>query len=68
MKHIASLLVFLLISFSGYSQEVEMADAFRADGKIYVVIAVILVILLGLFIFLFRLDSKVTKLENRLKK
>lgn len=45
-----------------------MADAFRADGKIYVVIAVILVILLGLFTFLFRLDSKVTKLENRLKK
>ncbi len=47
---------------------VEMADAFRADGKIYVVIAVILVILLGLFAFLFRLDTKVSKLENRLKK
>lgn len=47
---------------------VEMADAFRADGKIYVVIAVILVILLGLFTFLFKLDAKVSKLENRLKK
>lgn len=47
---------------------VEMADAFRADGKIYVVIAVILVILFGLFAFLFRLDSKVSMLENRLKK
>lgn len=45
-----------------------MADAFRADGKIYVVIAVILVILFGLFGFLFRLDAKVKNLEKRLNK
>lgn len=36
----------------------------RADGKIYVVAAVVLTILLGLFIFLIRLDRKISKLEK----
>lgn len=68
MKYFLSILILLSVQFSGYSQDVEMADAFREDGKIYVVIAVILVILIGLFTFLFRMDSKISKLENRLKK
>jgi CcmD family protein len=44
-----------------------MADQFRADGKIYVVIAVVSIILAGFFVYLFRLDRKITNLENRLK-
>lgn len=61
-------LVFILTSFIANAQaDVEMADQFRADGKIYVVIAVISIILVGLFVYLFRLDRKVTNLENRLK-
>lgn len=68
MKYLLSILILLSVQFSGYSQDVEMADSFRSDGKIYVVIAVILVILIGLFSFLFRIDSKISKLENRLKK
>ena len=68
MKYLLSILILLSVQFSGYSQDVEMADAFRSDGKIYVVIAVILIILIGLFSFLFRIDSKISKLENRLKK
>ena len=68
MKYLLSTLILLSVQFSGYSQDVEMADAFRSDGKIYVVIAVILVILIGLFSFLFRIDSKISKIENRLKK
>ena len=68
MKYLLSILILLSVQFSGYSQDVEMADAFRSDGKIYVVIAVILVILIGLFSFLFRIDSKISKIENRLKK
>jgi hypothetical protein len=44
-----------------------MADQFRADGKIYVVIAVISVVLIGLFAYLFRLESKVSALEKRNK-
>jgi len=46
--------------------EIEMADAFRADGKIYVVIAVLSVILGGLFYYLFRTEQKIKKLEDKL--
>jgi CcmD family protein len=48
--------------------DIEMADQFRADGKIYVVISVVLLILLGLFIYLFSLDKKVTRLEKEVSK
>jgi CcmD family protein len=42
----------------------EMADAMRANGMIYVVVAVLLTILLGLLFYVYRLDRKVTKLEK----
>jgi len=48
-------------------QEVEMADQFRSDGKIYVVVAVILVLILGLSFFVFRMDRKISNLEKRVK-
>lgn len=50
------------------NNQIEMADAFRADGKIYVVIAVILIILAGFFLYLILIDRKVTRLENQLDK
>ncbi|NMM46798.1 CcmD family protein [Flammeovirgaceae bacterium KN852] len=46
------------------NSDVAMADALRADGKIYVVVAVVLIILAGLFIYLFRVERKIKKLEN----
>ncbi len=61
-------LIFVLVSFIANAQtEVEMADQFRADGKIYVVIAIVSIILAGLFIYLFRLDRKITDLKKRIK-
>jgi len=36
------------------------------DGKIYVVIGVLSIILTGLFFYLFSLDRKVKKLEDEL--
>lgn len=45
--------------------EVEMADTLRSSGKIYVVVAVLLIILIGLIIFLIRIDRKVSKLEKK---
>jgi hypothetical protein len=48
-------------------QQVEMADRFRADGKIYVVIFVLGAILLGLILYVIRLDRKITKLEKDIK-
>lgn len=54
----------LLIPISGFAQEVEMADAMRANGKIYVVIAVVLVILSGILIYIFQTDRKLKQLEK----
>ena len=45
-------------------QDVKMADQFRADGKIYVVVGVILILLIGLFIYLYQIERKVKKLEK----
>ena len=56
------------ITSSDYeNQQVEMADQFRADGKIYVVVAVILVILAGMFFYLYTIEKKVKRLENELE-
>lgn len=46
--------------------ETEMADVFRAEGKIYVVIGVFVIIMIVLFIYLFMMDRKIRQLENRL--
>jgi tetrahydromethanopterin S-methyltransferase subunit D len=42
----------------------EMADVMRSNGKIYVVVAVCLTILIGLFIYVFLLDRKIGRLEK----
>ncbi|GAB3229811.1 hypothetical protein GCM10027346_15520 [Hymenobacter seoulensis] len=47
--------------------EVEMADTLRQNGKIYVVVAVITVVLAGLLFFLVLLDRKLTRLEREVK-
>jgi CcmD family protein len=39
----------------------------RSNGKIYVVVAVIVIILIGLIVYLVRLDRKITKLEKEIK-
>lgn len=44
--------------------DVEMADSFRSEGKIYVVLAVVLIILMGLFLYLIRIDKKLAMLEK----
>lgn len=48
----------------GGGDAVEMADALRNSGKIYVVVLVVTVILTGLILYLVRLDKKVSKLEK----
>jgi uncharacterized membrane protein len=41
-----------------------MADTMRSNGRIYVVIAVVVTILLGLILYVFRLDRKISRLEK----
>ena len=46
----------------------EMADGLRASGKIYVVVAVVVIIITGLLVYLISLDRKVGRLEQEIKK
>jgi CcmD family protein len=61
-------LILLLVSFlTTYAQQqpaVEMADALRSSGKIYVVIAIIVIIFIGLAIYLFSIDRRLKKIEK----
>jgi uncharacterized membrane protein (DUF485 family) len=65
-KKIICLVFILLISFSSFAQDnkVEMADVMRSNGRIYVVIAVVVTILLGLILYVIRIDRKISKLEK----
>jgi protein-S-isoprenylcysteine O-methyltransferase Ste14 len=63
-------LAFLLIALTGSSviaQNAEMADEMRANGKIYVVVAIILVVLAGLILYLFLQDKKLNELERLIR-
>lgn len=67
MKRSIALLIFLLsfaTAFAQQTQSVEMADAFRSSGKIYVVIATIVIIFIGLAIYLFSIDRRLKKIEK----
>lgn len=57
--------LFLLTNTALFAQEAQMADTLRSEGKIYVVVAVILVIFFGLIGFLIYTDRKVSSLEKR---
>jgi len=57
-------LTFIFLMFFVNAQDVKMADVMKENGKIYVVIAVMLTILAGLVLYLIRLDRKISKLEK----
>ncbi len=54
----------LILAQENIKQKTEMADLMRSNGKIYVVIAVIITILAGLIIYLWRVDRKIGRLEK----
>lgn len=54
----------LFISNFSHAQNETMSNTMRSNGKIYVVVAVLTTILLGLFAYLIRLDKKISKLEK----
>ena len=69
MKKITlSIALLLLSTLNTFAQDdVEMATGLRSEGKIYVVVLVMLVIFLGLAFFLFLLDRRISKLEKKNK-
>lgn len=64
MKFIMTLLFSLFCSTLTIAQDIEMADVMRSNGKIYVVVAVIAILFIGLMFYLIRIDKKVQKLEE----
>ena len=64
MKKLISILILTFFALLVKAQDVKMADVMKDNGKIYVVIAVMLTILAGLVLYLIRLDRKISKLEK----
>ncbi len=58
---------FFCLVATAQDDAVDMADTMRSNGKIYVVVAVCLLILIGLFLYVLSVDRKVSKLEKELK-
>ena len=59
------LLAFAIVcSINSQAQGETMANTMRSNGKIYVVVAVLTTILVGLLAYVIRLDKKISKLEK----
>ncbi len=81
MKKIKYFIVFTLLMMSlGLSAQkmeiveedyandrIEMADSMRADGKIYVLVAIIVTLFAGFVLYVVMTERKVKKLEKSLK-
>ena len=69
MKSLMRILVWLMafLPFSGFAQDVEMADILHENGKIYVVVGVIAIIFIGLVVYLITIDRRLTKIEKEEK-
>jgi hypothetical protein len=59
---LATVLTFLPVF--AQDKKTEMADLMRENGRIYVVVAVVLTILIGLILYVVRLDKKISRLEK----
>ena len=60
------MIIKMIINFLSFflNIQVEMADTFRSDGKIYVVILVALIILIGIFLYLYRIEKKINDINK----
>lgn len=66
-KILLSALMLFLSTFFAFAQpanDVEMADQMRSSGKIYVVIATIVIVFIGLAVYLFSIDQRLKKIER----
>jgi K+-transporting ATPase A subunit len=68
VKYLFAFALMVLAAYNTQAQDAEMADTMRSEGKIYVVVAIVMVILLSLIAYLISLDRKVSGLEKRLPK
>ena len=66
MKKLVLALSLILITFSLFAQDnkIEMADELRSSGKIYVVVAVMLLLFVSFIAYLFTIDRRLKKIEK----
>ena len=74
MKRLKTIFSLVLMNFmfstnvlAQTGSEVEMADLMRSSGKIYVVVAVALIVMVGLIIYMISIDRKISRMERRIK-
>lgn len=68
MKKILSIiLVFQLFIIQSLNAQTSNPDFMHSIGKVYVVVAVLAAIFIGIIIFLFYLERKLTKLESQIE-
>ena len=61
----SKLLMFvLLLAHSGVEAQPAMGDTFRSEGKIYVVVGVVVLIFAVLFAYLISIDRRLKKMEK----
>lgn len=67
INHLAALFVSLFFSTLLHAQDGEkgFSSTMRSSGRIYVVVAVALTIMIGMILYLVRLDRKISKLEKQ---
>jgi hypothetical protein len=63
LKKIAAIIALCILTIAAEAQPKE--DFMRSNGKIYVVVAVVVTIVIGLFIYLLNLDRKISKMEKK---
>lgn len=66
IRKIIFLFLMIITSLSNFAQQqgAKTTDTMRSNGRIYVVVAVVLTILAGLILYVARLDRKMSKLEK----
>lgn len=67
MKYILNTILFgafMFFSVSGFAQD-GMEEYFYESGKIKVVVAVVAIVLVGLIVYIFSLERRLKKIENK---
>lgn len=66
MKKLVLAFSLILINLSLFAQDskIEMADELRSSGKIYVVVAVMLLLFVSFIAYLFSIDRRLKKIEK----
>lgn len=55
-------------SLAEETKKPEMADGLKANGMIYIVVIVLLVVFAGIVLYLISIDRKLNRIEKELKK